>query len=244
VSCTLALCDLRDLTAAVARVRRLLDLDADPVAVGDVLTADRALRAAVRRRPGRRVPGAVDGGELAVRTVLGQQVSVAAARRLAARLAESFGKPLAAPVGDLTHCFPAADALAAADPAELPMPRTRARALVALAGALASGALTLDPGADRDAAAAALGQVDGIGPWTVSYVAMRALGDPDAFLPGDRGVQRGAATLGISARELAAHAARWRPWRAYAVQYLWAASAPLETAARKGRSVSSRRSQP
>jgi len=232
VDCELQLEDLRDLTAAVQRCRRLLDLDADPEAVTGYLAADPVLRPLALANPGRRSPGHVDGNELALRAVLGQQVSVAAARRLGARLVAAYGKPLERPDGQLTHCFPAAETLAAADPAALPMPRTRALALTGLAGALASGELVLDPGAERDRAEAVLLALPGIGPWTASYIRMRALSDPDAFLPSDVGVldalsrlgavPAGPAARGRAARAAAALAENWRPWRSYAVHHLWA----------------------
>jgi AraC family transcriptional regulator of adaptative response / DNA-3-methyladenine glycosylase II len=221
VRCELRLADLRDLAAAVQRCRRLLDLDADPVAVAEALEADPLLAPLVRRDPGRRVPGAVDGAELAVRAVLGQQVSVAGARTLAGRLTNALGAPLATPEGALTHAFPTAEAIAATDPAALPVTRSRARALVSLCGALAEGTLALHPGADRAATRERLSTLPGIGPWTTEYVAMRALGDPDAFPATDLGVRRALEQLGEPA-DPAAVAQRWRPWRAYAVQHLWA----------------------
>ena len=196
VDCELQLEDLRDLTAAVQRCRRLLDLDADPEAVTGYLSADPVLGPLAAAHPGRRSPGHVDGSELALRAVLGQQVSVAAARRLGARLVASYGKPLSRPDGPLTHCFPTAETLAAADPATLPMPQSRARALTGLAGALASGELSLDPGAERDRAEAVLLALPGIGPWTAAYIRMRALADPDAFLPTDIGVLEALSRLG------------------------------------------------
>jgi AraC family transcriptional regulator of adaptative response / DNA-3-methyladenine glycosylase II len=242
VECELQLEDLRDLTAAVQRCRRLLDLDADPEAVTGYLAADPVLGPLATANPGRRSPGHVDGSELALRAVLGQQVSVAAARRLGARLVAAYGKPLSRPDGPLTHCFPAAETLAAADPGTLPMPRSRALALTGLAAALAGGELSLDPGADREHAAAALLALPGIGPWTVGYIRMRALSDPDAFLPADVGVLKALARLGAlsplvtgpagtapaarAARAATALAQRlaesWRPWRSYAVHHLWA----------------------
>jgi len=234
IDCELQLEDLRDLTAAVQRCRRLLDLDADPEAVTGYLSADPVLGPLALAHPGRRSPGHVDGSELALRAVLGQQVSVAAARRLGARLAAAYGKPLSRPDGELTHCFPTAETLAAADPATLPMPRSRALALTGLAAALASGKLSLDPGAERDRAEAVLLALPGIGPWTASYIRMRALSDPDAFLPTDVGVLGALARLGAlppagpgpAARARAATAAAlagsWRPWRSYAVHHLWA----------------------
>ncbi|MGH3206013.1 MAG: AlkA N-terminal domain-containing protein, partial [Streptosporangiaceae bacterium] len=197
IDCELQLEDLRDLTAAVQRCRRLLDLDADPSAVTAALAASGpVLGPLALAHPGRRVPGHVDGTELALRAVLGQQVSVAAARRLGARLVATYGKPLERPEGTLTHCFPVAETLAAADPGTLPMPRARAAALTGLAAALASGDLSLDPGAERDRAEAQLLALPGIGPWTAGYIRMRALSDPDAFLPGDVGVAEALARLG------------------------------------------------
>jgi AraC family transcriptional regulator of adaptative response / DNA-3-methyladenine glycosylase II len=234
VDCELQLEDLRDLTAAVQRCRRLLDLDADPEAVTGYLSADPVLGPLALASPGRRSPGHVDGSELALRAVLGQQVSVAAARRLGARLVASYGKPLSRPDGPLTHCFPTAETLAAADPATLPMPQSRALALTGLAAALASGELSLDPGAERDRADAILLALPGIGPWTSSYIRMRALSDPDAFLPTDVGVLDALGRLGAlgaagtgpararRARMAAALAESWRPWRSYAVHHLWA----------------------
>ena len=230
VECELELDDLRDVTAAVQRCRRLLDLDADPDAVSGFLASDEVIGPLARACPGRRSPGHVDGDELAMRAVLGQQVSVAAARRLGARLTAEYGKPLARPSGTLTHCFPDAATVAAADPAALPMPAARARALVTLAAALASGEVALHPGADRDEAAARLLALPGIGPWTVAYIRMRALSDPDAFPATDVGVLRALAALGAGAG--VAVAERWRPWRSYAVHHLWAT---LEPAARETR---------
>ena len=231
VACELQLEDLRDLTAAVQRCRRLLDLDADPEAVTGYLSSDPVLGPLALASPGRRSPGHVDGNELALRAVLGQQVSVAAARRLGARLVAAYGKPLSRPDGPLTHCFPEAETLAGADPAALPMPRSRALALTGLASALASGELVLDPGAERDRAEAVLLALPGIGPWTASYIRMRALSDPDAFLPSDVGVLDALGRLGAipegtprarAARAAAALAESWRPWRSVAVHHLWA----------------------
>jgi AraC family transcriptional regulator of adaptative response / DNA-3-methyladenine glycosylase II len=228
VDCELQLADLRDLTAAVQRCRRLLDLDADPEAVLAGAREDPVLGALVRGCPGRRSPGHVDGEELALRAVLGQQVSVAAARQLGARLVSAYGKPLQRADGGLTHCFPAAETLAGADPAALPMPRARGAALTGLAAALASGELSLDPGADRERAQAQLLALPGIGPWTTGYIRMRALADPDAFLPGDVGVLDALVRLGAADSRQASLAGTlaqgWRPWRSYAVHHLWAYS--------------------
>jgi len=219
----LALTDLRDLSRAISRCRRLLDLDADPVAVDDLLAADPVLAPHVRRDPGRRVPRTVDGAELAVRTVVGQQMSTAAARTHIARLVAEHGDPVADAGGGLTHLFPLPTTLAALDPDRFGLPRGRRESLVALVSALAGGAIDLGVGADRERARARLAVLPGFGRWTVETIAMRALGDPDAFLACDIGVRAAARTLGLpfTPATLAAHAAAWRPWRAYAVQYLW-----------------------
>jgi AraC family transcriptional regulator of adaptative response / DNA-3-methyladenine glycosylase II len=216
VRCELRLDDLRDLTAAVARSRRLLDLDADPVSISSQLGQDGPLAPLVRERPGLRVPGCVDGFELAVRAIVGQQVSVPAARTVLGRLAATYGEPLPEPHGELTHRFPSAAALAEADPGALPFPRTRAKALLSLARLCADGELRLDAGSDSAGALAVLGGIRGVGPWTASYVAMRALGDPDVFLPGDVGIRHALARLGGHASD-----EHWRPWRSYAVMHLW-----------------------
>ncbi|WP_067821151.1 AlkA N-terminal domain-containing protein [Actinomadura kijaniata] len=224
VACTLTLTDLRDLTIAISRCRWMLDLDADPVAVDDLLRADPALAPLVDKAPGRRVPKTADAEEFAVRAVLGQQVSTAAARTHAARLVTAHGDPVDDPAGGLTHLFPTPEALAGLDPDALAMPRTRRTTLTTLIGALASGAVDLGVGADWDRARAGLAELPGVGPWTIETIAMRALGDPDAFLPTDLGVKVAARALDLPATPaaLTRRAAAWRPWRAYAVQYLWA----------------------
>ncbi|MEV6394327.1 AlkA N-terminal domain-containing protein [Streptomyces sp. NPDC051907] len=224
VACRLSLTDLRDLTIAISRCRWMLDLDADPEAVDDQLRTDPLLAPIVDKAPGRRVPRTVDAAEFAVRAVLGQQVSTAAARTHAARLVAAHGVPVDDPEGGLTHLFPASEALASLDPETLALPRSRRTTLTTLVGALADGSLRLDAGSDWDRARAQLTELPGFGPWTVELIAMRALGDPDAFLPSDLGMRRAAAELGLPATPaaLTARAAAWRPWRAYAVQYLWA----------------------
>src|SRR3954469_108052 len=206
--------DVGHVADLVARCRRLLDLDADPVAVDDVLSNDDLLAPLVRRTPGIRVPGSVDGFELAARAVLGQQVSVAAARTFAARLVAQFGKPLDAPRGTLTHSFPTAETLAEHRLDGIGLTGARAHSLRALAEAVASGRLSLDPTADRDEARAALLALPGIGPWTVEYVAMRALRDPDAYPATDLVLRR---AVGGDTRRTET----WRPWRAYAAMHLW-----------------------
>ncbi|AJE80851.1 transcriptional regulator [Streptomyces albus] len=224
IACRLTLTDQRDLTVAISRCRRLLDLDADPVAVDGQLRADPALAPLVDKAPGRRVPRTVDEAEFAVRAVLGQQVSTAAARTHAARLVTAYGEPVEDTEGGLSHLFPDPEALAALDPEALALPRSRRRTLTTLVAALASGSLRLGAESDWDEARARLGELPGFGPWTVEVIAMRALGDPDAFLPGDLGIRRAARELGLPSTPaaLTARAAVWRPWRAYAVQYLWA----------------------
>jgi AraC family transcriptional regulator of adaptative response / DNA-3-methyladenine glycosylase II len=219
-ACTLRLGDLRDLGSAVERCRRLLDLDADPLAVAEALGADPLLAPLVAAAPGLRVPGGVDGFEVAARAVLGQQVSVAAARTLAGRLASALGEEVPAG-GGLTRLFPGPDAVADADLRALGLPRARAGALAALAAAAAAGGVDLDPGADREATERALLALPGIGPWTAAYVRMRALADPDAFLPTDLGLRRALAARGVT--DAPARAERWRPWRAYALMHLWQA---------------------
>jgi AraC family transcriptional regulator of adaptative response / DNA-3-methyladenine glycosylase II len=223
IACGLRVADLRDLTPAISRCRRLLDLDADPVAVDGALRTDEALRPVVDASPGRRVPRTVDEDEMAIRAVLGQQISTAAARVHAARLVTAYGVEQTDLGGTLTHLFPSAEALLALDPASLAMPGARRRTLTGLVGALAGGALRLGPGADRDEARARMAEVPGLGPWTIELIAMRAMGDPDAFVGTDLGVRRAAGTLGLAPtpRALVEHAERWRPWRSYAVQYLW-----------------------
>ncbi len=224
IACQLALSDLRDLAMAISRCRRLLDLDADPVAVCDQLREDPVLAPLVDKAPGRRVPRTVDAAELAIRAVIGQQVSTAAARTHGARLAQRYGEPVDDQAGGLTRLFPEMAVLAEAQDDALAMPAARRQTVRALARAIASGKADLGPGADWDLARSALAAVPGIGPWTIELVALRGLGDPDAFTPTDLGVRVAAAGLGLpgSPAALTRRAAPWRPWRGYAVQYLWA----------------------
>jgi AraC family transcriptional regulator of adaptative response / DNA-3-methyladenine glycosylase II len=189
--------------------------------VADAFVGDPTIGPLARRHPGLRVPGHVDGNELAVRAVLGQQVSVAGARTAAARLTERFGRPIAQPVEGLTHLFPDVATLAALDPEELPMPRSRGRALIGLCAALADGSLSLDRGPDRDDVRARLLEIPGIGPWTADYVAFRALGHPDVFLPTDLGTRHALTALGQDPARAEELAERWRPWRSYAQMHLW-----------------------
>jgi AraC family transcriptional regulator of adaptative response / DNA-3-methyladenine glycosylase II len=220
VPATFTLADARDLAPALERTRRLLDADCDPLAVAETLGADPTLAPLVARRPGLRVPGHVDGVEVAVRAVLGQQVTVAAARTLAARLVAAYGDPLVLD-GDhtVTQLFPTAAEIAAADPDGLAMPQSRKRALRGLAQALADGDVVLDRSRDRGKVRADLLALPGIGPWTADYIALRALGDPDVFLPTDTGVRDAARLAGLD--DVAATSEAWRPWRSYALMHLW-----------------------
>ena len=205
-----------------ARLRALFDLDLDPAEVAAALRRDRLLAPSVRRNPGLRVNGAFDAFEAAVRVVLGQQVSVRAATTVAGRLAAALGEPVETPFPGLDWLAPTPAAVTAAGEdriARVGMPGARARTLLALAGAIASGDLVLERGADPDQVRDRMLALPGVGPWTASLVAMRALGAPDAFPGGDLGVLR---ALGVkSAREAEARAEAWRPWRAYAAMHLW-----------------------
>jgi AraC family transcriptional regulator, regulatory protein of adaptative response / DNA-3-methyladenine glycosylase II len=230
---SVSLTSMSDLGAVIARVKRLFDLDADASVIADVLGSDPGLRMMLDRHPGRRAPGAVEAHELAIRAVLGQQVSVAAARTLAARLSAKVGSeiPLGLHVGGLegvTHLFPTMSALAALPPEEIGIPMARARALIGLAAALANGSVDLSIGADRDAARAALVALPGIGRWTAGYITMRALSDPDVFLDDDLAVLNGAKALGIAttSKELERWGQAFRPFRSYVTHLLWAACPP------------------
>lgn len=222
----------------VNRLRRMFDLDADPRAIAETLGADARLRPLLKKRPGLRVPSGWDGFEIAVRAIIGQQISVAGARTLASRLAHCFGQPLDAPLAPgLDHIFPTAEALADADLATIGLTRARAETLRTMARALLDGRVdfrserTLDDFTSRWVA------LPGIGPWTAHYIALRALGHPDAFPADDLVLQRALPNDGsrLSAKMLSAHAEAWRPWRAYSVIHLWkdsmAATRPAKVAA-------------
>ncbi|MGC5049922.1 DNA-3-methyladenine glycosylase 2 family protein [Micromonospora sp. DT48] len=220
VAATLRLTDLRDLAPAVARCRRLFDLDADPVAVDDTLADDPALAASVAAEPGVRVPRAVDGFEIAVRAIATQQVSLASARTtLRHLLREAHGEP---GNGTLSG-FPTAEEVLEVPDSGFRMPAGRRETIRAVARAVAAGEIDLEPGGDRAETVRRLTEIPGIGAWTAGYVAMRTLGDPDTFLPTDLAVRRGAAASGLTddPRTLDEYAARWRPWRSYAVIRLW-----------------------
>jgi AraC family transcriptional regulator of adaptative response / DNA-3-methyladenine glycosylase II len=223
VRCVLVLDDFRDLATATARCRRLLDLDADPEAVVDALGADQELGPIVAKAPGQRIPRTVDEAELAVRAVLGQQVSTKAARTQAGRLVAAYGQPVQDGAGTLTHTFPSIEELAEIDAVHLAVPRSRQRTVSALIDALADGSITLDAGCDWTRERRQLLDLPGIGPWTAEVIAMRGLGDPDAFPASDLGLKVAAEQLGLPSQEraLVEHSARWRPWRSYATQHLW-----------------------
>jgi AraC family transcriptional regulator, regulatory protein of adaptative response / DNA-3-methyladenine glycosylase II len=218
VAATFRLSDWRDLAPAVGRIRRLLDLDADPVAIDESLSGHAALATLVRARPGMRVAGSVDPAETLIRAIVGQQVSVAGARTVLGRIAASLGKPVDRSSASLTHLFPTMESLAAAPSDAFPMPTRRADTIRRAAEQVASGALVLDPGTDRHGVVARLVALPGIGPWTARYVVMRGLGDPDVLLDTDLGVRHALAALDISADRTA----DWKPWRSYAMHHLWA----------------------
>jgi AraC family transcriptional regulator, regulatory protein of adaptative response / DNA-3-methyladenine glycosylase II len=229
----LELSSLSDVGTAVARLRRLLDLDADPVAIDTALSADPALVGRVADTPGIRVPGTVDPHELLVRAMVGQQISVAAARTHLARAARALGTPYVSRFPGLDRLFPSARQFAeGVESPDRPL-RLPARSIATIGAAardLAAGDLVVDVGTDPESLRESLVARPGIGPWTAAYVAMRVLGDPDSWLPTDVALVAGARALGLVApevptrsahRELAERAADWAPWRSYAVLHLW-----------------------
>ncbi len=213
----------------VRRVRRLFDLDSDPVQIGCDLVRDPLLAEVVPARPGLRVPGAWDGFETAVRAILGQQISVKGATTIAGRLVSAHGARIPDPTARLTHLFPTPAALARADLSKIGIPAARGACLRSLAAASASGRLNLSGAASLDDAIARLTALPGIGPWTAHYVAMRALGEPDAFPAGDLGLKK---ATGMSEATLLRRAESWRPWRAYAAMHLWRSLADRGTGPR------------
>jgi AraC family transcriptional regulator of adaptative response / DNA-3-methyladenine glycosylase II len=220
------------LSPIVNRVRRAFDLASDVTLICTHLASDPLLAPLVAARPGLRVPGGWNGFELAARAVLGQQVSVAAARLLGERLVRLCGTPvLLGPA--LTRLFPNPEQVAGADLSRLGTPRSRADALSALAQAALADPRLFEPGPGIEDTVAKLRRVRGIGAWTAHYIALRAARDPDAFPASDRGILRGMAACrgeASSAAALESHAERWRPWRAYAAQHLWAADAAVSSA--------------
>jgi AraC family transcriptional regulator of adaptative response / DNA-3-methyladenine glycosylase II len=215
------------LPAIIARIRRQFDLSAEPIAIARALSADPFLAPFVAARPGLRVPGGWDGFEIAVRAILGQQITVKSATRLAGKIVAAFGAPLKDSVGsaDLTHAFPRPDMFKFAVLAKLGMPGARAKALAGVAEAVVADPRLFDPRRDLSEAIAKLRELAGIGEWTAQYIAMRALGESDAFLAADVGLQRMLAVRGRrpTAIQLLNTAERWRPWRAYAMLHLWIA---------------------
>lgn len=216
--------DVRDMQVAVARARRLLDLDADPIAIDESL-ATGALLPLVQAAPGMRLPGQTDGFEVAVRAVIGQQISVARARTMLGHLAEAYGEPFTSDLAErhgLVKAFPSAQTMAERDLTG--MPRARSATIRELARLVASGDLDLGPGADREASRERLLAVRGVGPWTAGYIAMRALGDPDQLLPTDLVIARMLDRLGLRSDD----ATGWSPWRSYAALHLWRLSTRSE----------------
>jgi AraC family transcriptional regulator of adaptative response / DNA-3-methyladenine glycosylase II len=210
------------LPALLVRLRNLFDLDARPDVIAEHLSRDPRLAASLERQPGLRVPGAFDSTELAMRAILGQQVSVRGASTLAGRVAERFGEPIETPLPCLNRIAPTAESLAAAAPgalAESGLPRSRAEALQNLARAIAQSKIDLEPGVDPTGTVAKLSELPGIGPWTAEYIAMRALRWPDAFPGGDLGLLKATGLKSKKGLETAAQG--WRPWRAYAAMHLW-----------------------
>ncbi|MCF5229609.1 MULTISPECIES: DNA-3-methyladenine glycosylase family protein [unclassified Pseudomonas] len=206
------------------RLRAMFDLDARPGLINAQLAADPLMAQLVAARPGLRVPGTWDGLELAIRAVLGQQITVVAAIRLAGKLVAQYGQPLQTPYAGITHVFPVAEVLAAADLATLGMPKARGRTLSGVAQALLEDPQLFAPKANLKDGVARLVALPGIGDWTAQYIAMRQLREPDAFASGDIGLINALAALEggpVSARQLLARAEAWRPLRAYAAQHLW-----------------------
>jgi AraC family transcriptional regulator of adaptative response / DNA-3-methyladenine glycosylase II len=227
--------DVKSLPTIVARVRRLFDLGADIETIDQHLSADPALARLVTLRPGLRAPGGWDGFEIAVRAVLGQQITVAAARRLAGELVKLYGRPVprASRIHpELSHVFPAAGRLASASSIGLAMPASRLAALKAVAEAAVADANLFRPFGGVDDTVTRLKAIRGIGEWTAQYIALRAVREMDAFPATDIGLLRGAAAIdgaAVTAANLLGRAESWRPWRAYAAQHLWAADGNILT---------------
>ncbi|GIT79569.1 DNA-3-methyladenine glycosylase [Leifsonia sp. LS1] len=224
VQCDATLADVADLAPLVSRVRRLLDLDADAAAIDTALASDPALAPSVLDAPGRRVPGAVDAEEIVFRALIGQQISVSAARTALSRLTEVLGERI--DLDGFTRLFPTAAAIAEHGHDVLRGPARRVASIVGVAAALADGSLRVDVGESRDELESRLLAMPGIGPWTAGYIALRVLGSPDILLTGDLALRHGAANLGLPSdpRGLGAHGARWAPWRSYAGMHLWRAA--------------------
>lgn len=216
----LRLADLRDTGTAVSRIRRLIDADADPRAISEALAGDPVLGPLRQRHPGLRVPRSLDADEVAIRAVVGQQVSVAGARTVTGRITTEYGEPVETDHPGLNRLFPTAAALTDVDPSSLPMPRARGAALSGLCAALAERRVVLDGGADRDEVRERLLELPGIGPWTADVIALRGLGHPDVFLPTDLAIRSILKELAPD-RPAVHRAEQWRPWRSYALLHLW-----------------------
>ncbi|MNQ70595.1 DNA-3-methyladenine glycosylase 2 [compost metagenome] len=217
---------LQALPAIIARLRRVFDLASDPVAIAAQFSQDPVMTALIQARPGLRVPGAWDGFELAMRAVLGQQITVLAAIRLAGKLVAAHGAPMARPEGALTHVFPLPEAVAASELASLGMPRSRAATLSAVAAAAVADKHLFDAAGGLEEAVRRLRTIRGVGEWTAQYIALRQLREPDAFPNADIGLIRALERLEsrpYNPAQLLARSEPWRPWRAYAAQHLWAA---------------------
>ncbi len=216
--------DLAALPEIERRLRDMFDLSADPKVINRQLATDPLMARLVAARPGLRVPGTWDGLELAIRAVLGQQITVVAAIKLAGKLVAQYGTPLVTPHAGVTHVFPAAEVLAAADLASLGMPKSRGRTLSVVAQALLDDPQVFQPKASLKEGVARLVALPGIGDWTAQYIAMRQMREQDAFASGDIGLINALAALEggpVSPRQLLARAEAWRPLRAYAAQHLW-----------------------
>jgi AraC family transcriptional regulator of adaptative response / DNA-3-methyladenine glycosylase II len=228
IDCVVSLADMRDLGSAVARLRRLLDLDADPGAIDELLSSDPALAPLVAATPGIRLPGSVDGAEIVTRALIGQQITVAAARTALSALTAELGEPITTPDGELTRLFPTPAAIAARGAEVLRGPRRRIDTIVAVNSAIADGVLDVHVGADPDELSEALQAFSGVGPWTAGYVQMRVLGATDVLLTTDIAVRNGAKAAGLPSDVdgLAERGRAWRPWRSYAGMHLWRAASP------------------
>ena len=223
--------DPTQLLSIVNRLRRMFDLDADPQAIAKALSADARLRPPLKKHPGLRLPSGWDGFEIAVRAVIGQQVSVAAARTLTARLAQHHGTTLATPFEPgLTHLFPTAEALVDVDLTRIGLTRARASTISGLSRALLEGRVDFQPERTLEDFTARWVALPGIGPWTANYIALRATGHPDAFPAEDLVLQKAVPTDGtrMTAKALTLRAETWRPWRGYAVMQLWKDSMPTQ----------------
>jgi AraC family transcriptional regulator, regulatory protein of adaptative response / DNA-3-methyladenine glycosylase II len=223
---------LNILSVIIARIRRMFDLSAEPGAIDSVLSCDPVLRPLVSARPGLRVPGGWSGFEIAIRAMLGQQITVKGATQLAGRIVAAMGTRVAddTDMAGLTHAFPTPEQFDVKTLADVGMPKARAAAIAGVAAAIGADERLLDPRCDLAEAVARLREIPGVGEWTAQYIAMRALGESDAFLAGDVAVQRRFVSRGRrpSAAELLERAESWRPWRAYAVLHLWMAHADIQ----------------